>query len=100
MLFILSVFHLEMSGNDLNDVNPSNKPLILLIFSVFQFDISGNDINELHPLNISLISVTLLISKKSNSKYFKFLQFSNILFIILTFLVLNDNKSISFILHP
>ena len=100
ILLTFFIFHTEISVNSFKDVQSSNKLFILFIFSVFHLDRPGNDCNDEHPLNIPLISVTLLISKKDKSKYFKFLQFSNTLFIILTFLVLNENKLIFFISHP
>jgi len=43
------MFHLEISGNDINELQSLNKEYILVTFEVFHFDISGNDINELHP---------------------------------------------------
>ena len=44
----LSVFHLEISGNEVNEEHWSNIPFILVTLSVFQLEISGNEVNEEH----------------------------------------------------
>ena len=45
----LEVFHLEISGNDDNDEQPSNIFLISVTLEVFHLDISGNDDNDEQP---------------------------------------------------
>ena len=40
------MFHLDISGKEINDEQPKNIAFILFIFSQFHFEISGNDINE------------------------------------------------------
>jgi len=42
----LSVFHLDISGKDINDEQFKNNPSILITLSVFHLDISGKDIND------------------------------------------------------
>ena len=54
------VFHFDISGNDFNDVQFINTPLILVTFLVSHIDISGNEINDEHSRNISSIVVTFL----------------------------------------
>ena len=46
IIFILLVFHFDISGNDSNDEHPKNNPENLSNFSVFQLEMSGIDINE------------------------------------------------------
>ena len=43
----LLVFHLEISGNDINDEQSANHKVIKIILLVFHLDISGHDFNEL-----------------------------------------------------
>ena len=95
----LKVFHLDISGNDDNDLQFLNIHLIYLTLFVFHLDTSGNDDNDSHPLNIPFISVTLLvfhldISGKDNNDE----QLKNIEFILITLLIYqldisgNDNN--------
>ena len=51
MFIKLEVFHLDISGNDINEEHSLNMKLISLTLEVFNLDISGNDINEEHSLN-------------------------------------------------
>ena len=44
----LEVFHLDISGNDINEVHSKNKDLIPMTLEVSHLDISGNDTNKLH----------------------------------------------------
>ena len=46
MFETLSIFHFEISGIDVNDKQPENKPDILVALFVFHFEISGNDSND------------------------------------------------------
>ena len=46
------MFHLDISGNDINDKHSPNIERILITLSVFQLDISGKDFNDEHPENI------------------------------------------------
>ena len=46
-LNFLLIVHLDISGNDINDLQYLNMLLISVTFAVFQLDISGNNINEL-----------------------------------------------------
>ena len=41
------IVHLDISGNDINDLQYLNMWLISVTLAVFQLDISGNNINEL-----------------------------------------------------
>ena len=43
----LFVFHFDISGNDVNEIQLENIPFILVTLEVFQMDISGKDINEI-----------------------------------------------------
>ena len=61
MLFILFIFHFEISGYDYNDEQPLNKQDISVTLFVFYFEISGNDSNELQSLNKYDILLTLLV---------------------------------------
>ena len=47
MLVTLEVSHLDISGNEINDLHSAKIQLISMTLEVFQFDISGNFINEL-----------------------------------------------------
>ena len=40
-------FHLEMSGNEINEEHPQNKKDILNTFAVFHFEISGISFKDL-----------------------------------------------------
>ena len=40
------VFHFDMSGNDINELQKVNKEFSSLAFEVFQFEISGKNFNE------------------------------------------------------
>ena len=44
------VFHLDISGNDINDEHSKNNPLILFILFVFHLEISGKEIKDEHLL--------------------------------------------------
>jgi hypothetical protein len=48
----LSVFQLEISGKDGNNLQLKNKKLISFIFIVFHFEISGNFGNEMQLENM------------------------------------------------
>ena len=64
MLLILVtfiVFHLDISGKDINELHLENIPLILVTFVVFHLDISGKDINELQLENILSILVIFVV---------------------------------------
>ena len=52
------VFHLDISGNEINKSHCLNIPAIPLTFEVSHFDISGIEISDLH---IVLICSILLI---------------------------------------
>ena len=52
MLLALFVFHLDISGNEFNDLHQQNISFMLLTLLVFHLDISGNDFNDSHQLNI------------------------------------------------
>ena len=52
ILVTLLVFHVEMSGNDDNDLHFLNILLIDLNLFVFHLEMSGNDIKDLQPENI------------------------------------------------
>ena len=43
ILLTFEVFHLDISGNDDNDLQKENKLLISFTFEVFHLVISGND---------------------------------------------------------
>ena len=49
------VSHFDISGNDINEEHPKNKPLISFIFEVFHSDISGKDFNALQPAKMKEI---------------------------------------------
>ena len=51
-----------MSGKQIKDEQPQNKELKLVILSVFQLDILGNDSKLEHPPNNSSISSSLVKS--------------------------------------
>ena len=71
---IFDVFHLEISGKDINEQHPENKQHIFVILPVINFEISFKDINEEHPENKQLISVTFLIHFHYHSNlYFEYL---------------------------
>ena len=53
------VFHFEISGKDLIDLQWLKSPDISVTFEVFQFEISGKDNKELHKSNKLLISLIL-----------------------------------------
>ena len=42
-----TVFQLEISGNDFNEVQLLNIEYILITFDIFHLEISGNELNEL-----------------------------------------------------
>ena len=46
------VSHLDISGNNINELQLLNILPILVTFDVSHLEISGNDINELQSLNI------------------------------------------------
>ena len=47
IFFTLSIFHLDISGKDINDLQLENRKLIsIIILSVFHKDISGNNLIE------------------------------------------------------
>ena len=52
---------MEISGKDFRDEHPENIPNIFLTFLVFHLDILGNRINDLQSLKMALKSLTLLI---------------------------------------
>ena len=45
---MLFVFQFDISGNNSNDEQLANNPLILVTLFVFHFDISGNNFNDEH----------------------------------------------------
>ena len=57
----LSIFHLDISGNDDIDEQFPNNPLICNTFLVFQLEISGNDIKEVQLKNTKTRDLTLSI---------------------------------------
>ena len=44
----LIIFHFEISGIVLNNVQYKNKAFISVTLFIFQFEISGNDVNDEH----------------------------------------------------
>ena len=50
---------MDISGNDFTETQNKKNPFNLVKFLIFHLDISGKDINDLHPLNIPSISLTL-----------------------------------------
>ena len=56
ILITLLVFHLDISGNDIDELHFLNIPIIQFILFVFLLNISGNDINRSQQKNISCIS--------------------------------------------
>ena len=56
---VLTIFHFDISGSDINDSQSPNNPLISWTLDTSHFDISGNDFNNLHEQNKPLIFVTL-----------------------------------------
>ena len=57
-----SIFHFDISGNDINDEQSVNIYCICVIFDVSHFDVSGNDIKDEHKLKIESILLTFLVS--------------------------------------
>ena len=55
------IIHLNISGKDDNDLQPSNMLLIWVTLIVFHLDISGKDDNDEQLLNIPFISIRLLV---------------------------------------
>ena len=53
---------IEISGNDNNELQLQNNPLISVIFDVIHFEISGISFNDEHPLNILFRELTFEIS--------------------------------------
>ena len=62
MLITFEVFQLDISGNDISELQPSNKLFIFSTFEVFHLDKSGNDDNRLHFEKIPHIFLTLEVS--------------------------------------
>ena len=52
------VFHLDISGKEINEIQFVNIELISVTLLVFQLDISGNENKDEHQKNIPYISVT------------------------------------------
>ena len=46
MLLTLLTIQFEISGKEINDLQPENSPLIFVTLSVFHLEISGNDFND------------------------------------------------------
>ena len=44
--FILDIFHLDISGNDIKELHLANIAIISVTLDVFHFDISGNSFND------------------------------------------------------
>ena len=59
MLDILSVFHKDISGNSINEVQSSNNEFKFVTFDVFHINNFGKEINDLHPLKRHDISKRL-----------------------------------------
>ena len=56
---MLSVFHFDISGNDIKEEHPLNKWLILLIFLISHLSKSGKEIKDLQEENMPHIFITL-----------------------------------------
>ena len=57
----LFVFHFEISGKEIKDLQPLKIKLILFTLFVFHFEISVKEINFVQPLKIKLIFFILFV---------------------------------------
>ena len=100
-LFILFIFHFDISGKIFKDEHLENKSLISVTLLVSNFEIFSIDINELHSENISYINSTLEVLKLYKFNDINELHPENIDAISLTLKVLKLDKSNDFNeLHP
>ena len=83
----LSIFHLDISGNDDNKTQFWNMPSIVLTFFVFQLEISGKHNNDFQSPNKQFISLTLeVFHLEISGKDFKDVQYLNVCLILLILL--------------
>jgi hypothetical protein len=96
----LLVFHLDISGNDSNDLQDWNIEAIFLTFPKFHLEILGKYFNDEQQLNIDCILITLLVSKFGRPDIdFKLLHLLNMHLKFSTLLVFqleifNDSKEV------
>ena len=63
---MLEVSHLDILGNDFNELYPDNKCFRLVTLDIFHIERSGNDIKDLQPLNIHSIRQTFISKRVDN----------------------------------